>query len=142
MKLPKTFVPEKALDEKIGYLSRNFYKLTDLIEDEIGFYQNYGLLCPPESPYRYITLVAEHVRTFYHNTLEQNIIIEVMIFRLNAQAKDHIKELSGETTQGLLKGFEYTCCLTKDAFAMILISDTKEALELFKEHYQEKFGFC
>lgn len=152
MKLPQTFLPEKNLDNKIKNLAKTrkperkfheIYKIEELIEEKIGPYSGDFLFRPSEPPYRYISSVAEHVRVLYHSTLKQSKSTEVIIFRMNSPAKDHVEEFSDEIDQGLLED-NNACFLIKDEFAIVLIAYTgnPKDLRLFKKHYKTKFGFC
>ncbi|MDP2909024.1 MAG: hypothetical protein Q8N77_04440 [Nanoarchaeota archaeon] len=146
MKLPQTFMPEKNLDDKTRKLTRNFKTIDDLIEEKIGAYYKEKAYHSSDilDNYEYIKSAVERANVYYQSPpYSLNKEVDVTIFRFNTNLKFCLKELSDEIKRGKYNKFEHIYCLVKDEFAVIIRTLTQqEDLELFKKHYQNKFGFC
>jgi len=144
MKIPKTFIPEKNLSEKIG----NFVKdltipdsFNELIRDKIGDYNKNKEYYPDKSlsEYKHIVSAVECASIYYgyHNPE----IIRVTIFCFDKPAKDFLNEITDEIFYGHFQINENIYYMTKNKFAMIIttVEDTPEEQKAFKtfiEYYR------
>jgi len=143
MKVPKTFIPRKNLDTKIERMTRNFHNITPLIGQNIEGYWKEREYNPDPSitEYKHMKSVIECANIQYANYWEREV--SMTIFKLKKPAKHCLEEINKEMEKGLYKDYKHKYCLVKHDFVIILkTSYDTDGIELFKKHYQEKFGFC
>lgn len=143
MKVPKVFIPEKSLDVKIERMTRSFHKIASLIEQNIGGYWKEREYNPDPliREYKHMRSAMECANVQYAGYWEREV--SMTIFQLDKPAKNCLEEISEELEKGLFKDYRCKYCLIKNDFILVLkTSLDDEGIELFKKHYQEKFGFC
>ncbi|MDP2907511.1 MAG: hypothetical protein Q8O03_06225 [Nanoarchaeota archaeon] len=143
MKVPKTFTPEKNLDEKTRRMAEGFSNIKQLIEKNIGEYWKEREYCPDPliTEYKHMKSATECANIQYACYWGKEV--SITIFKLNKSAKKCMEEVSKELDKGIYEYSKYKTCLIKNEIAIILktLSDT-DGLEIFEKHYREKFGFC
>lgn len=137
MKVPKTFIPEKNLDEKIGNLVKDLItpnRINELIRDKIGDYNKNKEYYPDRSlpEYKHIPSAVECASIYYgyHNPE----IIRVTIFRFDKPAKDFLNEINDEISHGHFQINKNIYQTIKNEFAVIVttVGNTPEEWGTFK----------
>ncbi len=144
MKVPKVFIPEKNLDEKVMHIIRSFDTIKSLIIQDIGGYWK-ERECYPDpliTEYKHIIPLAVECANVQYGNYWKGEEVSMTIFKLKKSAKDCMEEILKELEKGLYKNCQYKYCMIKQDFVVVLkTSYDVEGLEIFKKHYQKEYGF-
>lgn len=151
MKIPKTFLPEKSLSNKVRSFLTSFDRIACLINDKVSPYFLVESHCPDNKLKRssYVSSAIEYSTFVYRNYLENAGYKEVRIkaFKLKKSAVPCKEELLNESENIPARKWGDTDPMKNESVIMIkqeyalIIYGEKEDINFFKNYYQKEFGF-
>lgn len=142
MKIPKTFMPERDLNEKIALLEREkeakIGNLKELILGEDSGFSNVtaSMIQYPERNYSFYPSVTDSVYVNYESS-----VVCIFEFENKDKLEDNIPSMIEDATKfNARSGSSKNYVITKDEYALFIYGDYPARTKLTKA-YKERFEF-
>ena len=122
MNIPKVFIPEKSLDEKVMRIIRSFKVIKPLIIQDIGGYWKERERYPDSliTEYKHLKDIAIECANVQYGNYLKGENVSITIFKLKKLAKNCLEEMSKEMEKGMFEHYKHKYCIIKYDIAIIL----------------------